>query len=559
MVYENNNEGKKQIIKVFLHRTGLLIAEQDIHISIQKEAIQRLNMILDKISKENKKDLFSSAEILNVMGCLGKQITVIGDYDLQVSITEALCRMATSKQRQKLADQCFSMECAAKAFKRIKDSTFETDCRVFLNLINDLQGNERSDFDHVHIILVKNSPYFFTLFKSHAISCNFAFAQEKERMSLLMPVDEKLHDFWIDFNIGSQSISFYISSQDNEQESLWETVYIPEEDVENYTVEEMEGKKKLRIVMKHYLRIGRTEGIQICIVFKAVLNILEAAMNVFGSKKYRKVPGKHRNSVVKTTVQVIFEDQGSQVMVPESQLSQTPDGKEKPLKEKRKCSQPTQIIPLATESTPRLPIKQTRRNKRVSESSLTISDRRQRSAKKSDKCIMSLSISSLKKKGKPRLELQDYSEHSTNSSICKPKSKGLHVSVSADKETEIDESKMKVITEENDAEIVRDKCFRMSTDKQLADSVEVDSHLLEKKARHLVPCEIDQTFEPSEFVTPAHRRGQHLVLDPSLESHLSKQKSCSVDSVDQFSPKQKRYKQSAFSSVTFFAPAVKYL
>lgn len=51
---------------------------------------------------------------------------IITDYDLQVAITEVLCRMTSEKQRGELASQWFSMDFVTSAFKRIKDSEFET-------------------------------------------------------------------------------------------------------------------------------------------------------------------------------------------------------------------------------------------------------------------------------------------------------------------------------------------------------------------------------------------------------------------------------------------------
>lgn len=48
-----------------------------------------------------------------------------------------------------------------------------------------------------------------------------------------------MNDFWIDFNIGSQCISFFAEDSDSDLESgtMWECVYIKREEVKTWKLE----------------------------------------------------------------------------------------------------------------------------------------------------------------------------------------------------------------------------------------------------------------------------------------------------------------------------------
>ncbi|XP_074974841.1 synaptonemal complex protein 2 isoform X4 [Caretta caretta] len=259
------------------------------------KAVRKLNSMLDTMPREARKKIISTKEMLLVMNDMGKRILDAGDYDLQVAITEALCRMTSEKQRGELACQWFSMEFVTNAFKGIKDSEFETDCRKFLNQVNGMLGDKRRVFTY---------PCLSAILDKH---------------ELQIPLDENLEEFWIDFNVGSRSISFYVAADDEDQQ--WETVSIPEEEVEMYSLEEKESKKLLTIILKNPVTVGNQEGEQMFLYFDPVLKIMEVVRKVYGANKCKGFTKKQATSVAKTSVHIIFDESGSQVLVPESQLS----------------------------------------------------------------------------------------------------------------------------------------------------------------------------------------------------------------------------------------------
>ncbi|KAM6298815.1 synaptonemal complex protein 2 [Aegotheles albertisi] len=313
-------EGKMQILENFVLRTCALIADERISIYVQQEVVRKLNVMLDNTPRDARKKIFSTKEMLLVMSDMGRRILDAGDYDLQVAITEALCRMISEKQRGELACQWFSMEFVSNAFKGIKDSEFETDCRKFLNQVNGMLGDKRRVFTYPCL--------------SAAL----------DKYELQIPLDENLEEFWVDFNVGSRSISFYVAADDADHQ--WETVIIPEEEVDLYSLEEKDSKTLLTIDLKSPMNVGNQEGEKFFLYFDSILEIKDITGKIYGFRKCKGFVKKQSASVANTTVHVIFDESGSQV-VPESQFS--PCLKEKP-KEEEKLKYKTQQLPETLET-----------------------------------------------------------------------------------------------------------------------------------------------------------------------------------------------------------------
>ncbi|XP_062396217.1 synaptonemal complex protein 2 [Sardina pilchardus] len=387
-IHDSGKEGTSQVTEFFLPLIGRLASNSQVHISVQKEAVQKLNMILDAMPPELKKERkISSKEASVVVKELAGRIVEGGDYDLQAAMLEAIYRMTVASQRREFVHSWFTMDFVASAFLKIREPQFETDCRKFLNMVNGMKGD---------------------IGRVYSYPCLGVFLDKYE---LLMPSDEKLEEFWIDFNIGSQSISFYCtlaSDETQEPSSTWETFFLPNNEVESYSVDEQENKKVLSVLLTSPRCLGEVSGSRISVHFSSSLDVLQAAQKVFGSAKSKRFVGKKGTSVVKTTVQIILDETHSQVLIPDSQisLSQRSEREQPAMNTAATCKPlPPSVPPQNSNPKPLLPQSVNPGRPKISESSTFISSSSGRRKLGGSPCTAVLPSSTPRGKVKPALQM----------------------------------------------------------------------------------------------------------------------------------------------------------
>ncbi|XP_067233806.1 synaptonemal complex protein 2-like [Chanodichthys erythropterus] len=249
--------GSNKILDIFLLRFGAVVLDYEVPFCLRLEAIRTINSMLDSSPKDIRKKLCQSDDHTGLLEDLAKALTDIGDYEMQVAISEALCRMTPKKLREDFAGKWFSFRSFASAFTSIRDKDFETDCRTFLNELNCYFGNSRRVF---------------------SFPCIQAFLDSVE---LFKPEDEFLKEFWVDFNIGTSTISFFVNDPKN---TLWELIHLPKDVVSMYDLQERDDQKILSVHMSTPISHGEITGKMVKIIFSSEHNIQTALKKVFAEK-----------------------------------------------------------------------------------------------------------------------------------------------------------------------------------------------------------------------------------------------------------------------------------
>ncbi|XP_075905138.1 synaptonemal complex protein 2-like isoform X4 [Nelusetta ayraudi] len=219
-------------LSVLLAQLTQFCRDQELHFPLRLEAIRTINSILEALDKNHRHSLRSGRSHDHTLCEMATAVLTAGDYELQASLSEALCRLTPRKERRLRANQWFPCRDISDAFCDIRDKDFE--------------------------------------------------------------LGDQVEQFWVDFNLGSGSVSFFI---DEPKGSLWASVNLAREEVTHYSVRHRQnGFRGPEVVLGVQLKTpimhqgSRGQRVELTFDLERQAAVEEAAGRVFTLTRRRSSP-----------------------------------------------------------------------------------------------------------------------------------------------------------------------------------------------------------------------------------------------------------------------------
>ena len=182
-----DENSREHIIGGFTQRILNLVTDVNIAFWVRCSLLKSFNKSLLLAPTELRTEVFK--DLSQDFESLVDSLYSCGDFDMQATIVETLLRFTKKSARSELSNNWFPNYVKLQAlFIGFKD--FEVDCRKFLNHFNEGLGEQGKVFSYKMLNCVV------------------------EGQTLVKPAD--MSDFWIDFNLGSNSLSVYYALNDEQ-------------------------------------------------------------------------------------------------------------------------------------------------------------------------------------------------------------------------------------------------------------------------------------------------------------------------------------------------------
>ncbi|KAL5017597.1 hypothetical protein ScPMuIL_007186 [Solemya velum] len=279
-VAESSPTAKMFVITRFSGHCIKLLTQDGLDFYSRLEILKSTNALLERCPTAAKDRLMKDETVTSKY------------YEFQVGLIEFLFRIIPRKYRQGWAEAIFKNELVQSNFQQIRDSDFETDCRLFLKQLNESLGRKA---------------------RVYSVPCSYA---QLGNMELMKPSDPGYTDFWVDFNLGSQRISLFCeqlpsaSQNTSQDEDLWETITANKGDIESYSYASFlqDDGRKLRVKLLYktavedsFPSIVGANGKELSIVFDSSCPVLEPLHALFGPSETAETKPQQKSNKSRTS------------------------------------------------------------------------------------------------------------------------------------------------------------------------------------------------------------------------------------------------------------------